>query len=208
MKFLGKYWKVIIAVILLALAVFVFIDKYQSQKLVYELRQQQLEAMITNLQDKIAENMKYKDIQDELEDAVKEIEASRLDLYRKFPVELKEEDQIMYVLYLETLFDTEIQFTFGEAIPLAALQDSSTLQGMLITVNYETTYEGFKEMIDYLATDNRIASVYNATIAYDADKDIAAGTLTLILYMVDTDALEYTAPDVAIPETGKENIFD
>ncbi|MBO5128845.1 MAG: hypothetical protein J6B95_00660 [Oscillospiraceae bacterium] len=208
MRFLGKYWKVIIAVILLALAVFVFIDKYQSQKLVYELRQQQLEMMITSMQEKIAENLKYKDIQDELEDAVKEIEASRLDLYRKFPVELKEEDQIMYVLYLETLFDTEIQFAFGEAIPLAALQDGSTLEGLLITVNYETTYEGFKEMIDYLATDNRIASVYNATIAYDADKDIAAGALTLILYTMNTEALEYTAPDVAIPETGKENIFD
>ena len=208
MKILANYWKLLIALILLAAAVFVFFTEYKTGKLTYEVLSAQLETMNTNLTNKIAENMKYKDIQDELEDAVAELNASRLDLYKKFPVELREEDQIMYVLYLETLFGTEIKFSFGEVAGLAALQDGSTLQGLLLSVNYETTYEGFKEMVDYLATDNRVTSVYNATIAYDAENDIAAGQLTLILYVMDTDALGYMAPDVAIPETGKENIFE
>ena len=82
------------------------------------------------------------------------------------------------------------------------------LQGLLITVNYETTYQGFQDMVNILATDSRIASVYQATIEYDAEKDVAAGYLTLILYLMDSDDLEYTPPDVFIPETGKDNIFE
>lgn len=208
MKAFAKYWKVLLVVILLALAAFLYIDKYQTAEAAYVSKTQQLETMILAMENSIQENMKYADVQDQLEGAKAEIEASRLDLYKNFPVEMKEEDQIMYVLYLETLFDTEIFFSFSEAQGLASLQDGSTLQGLLITVNYETTYQGFQDMVNILATDSRITSVYQATIEYDAEKDIAAGYLTLLIYLMDSDDLEYTPPDVAIPDTGKDNIFE
>ena len=208
MKALAKYWKVLLVIILLGLAAFLYVDKYQTAEAAYESKTQQLETMILAMQKNIEENMKYADIQDQLEDAKAEIDASRLALYKHFPVEMKEEDQIMYVLYLETLFDTEIFFSFSDAVGLASLQDGSTLQGLLITVNYETTYQGFQDMVNILATDSRITSVYQATIEYDAENDVAAGYITLLVYLMDSDDLEYTPPDVAIPETGKENIFD
>lgn len=208
MKVLGKYWKLLLAVILIAVAAYLYFDGYKTEQAAYETETQQLNTIIAALQNNIAENAKYVDIQDDLEGAKAEIEASRLALYEHFPVEMKEEDQIMYVLYLETIFGTEINFTFSEPVSLVALRDGSNVQGLLMTVNYETTYEGFQEMISYLATDERITSVYEATIEYDADKDIAAGYVTLILYLVDTDSLEYTPPDVAQPEIGKENIFE
>ena len=208
MKVLAKYWKVLIVVILLGLAVFLYMDKYKAAEAAYETKVQQLETMKLAMESSIKENMKYAGIQDQLDDAKAELEASRLELYKNFPVEMKEEDQIMYVLYLETLFETEIFFTFSEAQGLVALQDGAVLQGLLITVNYETTYQGFQDMVNILATDSRIASVYQATIEYDAEKDVAAGYLTLILYLMDSDDLEYTPPDVFIPETGKDNIFE
>ena len=208
MKVLAKYWKVLIVVILLGLAVFLYMDKYKAAEAAYETKVQQLETMKLAMESSIKENMKYAGIQDQLDDAKAELEASRLELYKNFPVEMKEEDQIMYVLYLETLFETEIFFTFSEAQGLVALQDGAVLQGLLITVNYETTYQGFQDMVNILATDSRIASVYQATIEYDAEKDVAAGYLTLILYLMDSDELEYTPPDVFIPETGKDNIFE
>lgn len=208
MKVFAKYWKALLAVILLAAAVFLYFTNYKTEKTAYETQTEQLETIITALENNIQENMKYAGIQDELDDAKQEIEASRLDLYKKFPVEMREEDQIMYVLYLETIFQTEISFSFSEPVDLTPLSDGSMLQGLLITVNYETTYQGFQDMVNYLATDSRVASVYEATIEYDADKDLATGYVTLVLYLVDTDDLEYTPPDVAVPETGKENIFD
>lgn len=208
MKALMKYWKVLLALILAAAALYLYFGKYQTEKAAYELQTKSLETMIVALEGNIRENMKYAEVQDDLDDARAKVQASRMKLYNKFPKELREEDQIMYVLYLETLFDTEIFFEFGEVADITALQDGSVLQGLLITVNYQTTYDGFKEMVDYLATDSRITSVYQATIEYDAQRDIAAGQITLVLYMVDTDAQNYLPPDVAVPDTGKDNIFE
>ena len=208
MKAVLKFWKVFLALILIGVAAFLYFDKYQGEKLKHEMEVKQLETMVMALQTKIQENKKYEGIQDQLEDAKAEIQASRMDLYESFPVEMREEDQIMYVLYLETLFKEEIFFSFNQPMGIAPLRDGSTLQGLMLTVNYKTTYKGFQEMIEYLSTDSRVASVYEATIDYDSQNDVAMGYLTLILYVLDTDSMEYLPPDVNIPDTGKENIFD
>ena len=121
---------------------------------------------------------------------------------------MKEEDQIMYVLYLETLFKEEIFFSFNQPATLLQLSDGSNLEVLEMVVNYNTTYQGFKDMVDYLATDSRVASVQEATIDYDADKDVAQGYVKLWLYLMDSSKLEYERPDVAVPEIGKDNIFD
>ena len=63
-------------------------------------------------------------------------------------------------------------------------------------------------MVAYLSADSRITSVYAASIEYDAKKDVAQGELTLVLYLIDSELLEYLPPDVAEPETGKDNVFD
>ena len=78
---------------------------------------------------------------------------------------------------------------------------------MTVSVNYETTYQGFKEMVDYLATDSRITSIQYATVDYDSENDTATGTLTLLCYIMDSDLLEYEEPDVNKPQTGKPNIL-
>jgi len=208
MKVLTKYWKVLIAVILLLIAIFLYMNVYKTEEADYQSESQQLRTMIMALQSNIAENNRYADIQDELDAAKEEIVASRVALYEHFPVEMKEEDQIMYVLYLETIFGTEISFTFSDETPLISLYDGAELQGLLLTVNYETTYQGFQDMVNYLATDSRITSVYEATIDYDAKKDKATGEVTLLIYLVDSEMLEYLPPDVAKPEIGKDNIFE
>lgn len=228
MKVLAKYWKVLLVVILLGLAAFLYIDKYQTAEAEYETKTQQLETMILAMEKSIQENMKYAGIQDQLDDAKAELEASRLELYKNFPVEMKEEDQIMYALYLETLFGTEINleevrymdktlqgmvsqgtnFHFGDVQLLAPLQDDSNLVGLILPINYETTYKGFQDIVNYLATDSRIVSIYNASILYDAEKDVAKGVLYLVIYMMESEVQEYLPPDVAIPDTGKDNIFE
>ena len=88
------------------------------------------------------------------------------------------------------------------------LSDGSAVQTLTLTVNYECSYDEFQEMITYLATDDKITSVYDARLNYDADKDIASGTITIMRYLIDSDLLEYQKPDVTEPETGKENIYD
>ena len=207
MKTLKQNWKAIVAFFLVVAAVCVYFLGYRPAKQEFESKEKELNIMITALQNTIAENLRYVDVQDKLEGANEELKNSRLELYQKFPTELKEEDQIMYVVYLEDTFRTEIQFSFGTVQPLLPLSDGSTLCGLTLTVNYRTNYKGFKNMVNYLASDERITSIQTATMEYDDEKDQAVGTLTLLCYVMDSDLLEYTQPDVTIPSTGKSNIF-
>ena len=202
-----RNWRLILGIILLLAAILTFTKVYLKEKKEHEQQVSTLNMYISALEMNIAENLKYAGIQDELDAAIEEVKASQLELYESFPVELKEEDQIMYVLYLETLFGTEINFSFSTPQAMGMLSEG-TLMGMTLTVNYEATYDGFKEMINYLATDDRIVSVYNATIDYDDRTNKAVGEVTLLLYLIDSPLLNYEAPDVKVPETGKDVIFE
>jgi hypothetical protein len=207
MQQLKKYWKALVAVVLLVAFAMVF-SNYLSERQAHRAEMDKLETNNQALQNKVDANMKYEGVQDKLEEASAQLMASRLELYEKFPVEMKEEDQIMYVLYLEKIFGTEIFFSFSQAQPMMALKDGAKLMGLTLTVNYQTSYDGFKDMIDYLATDSRVTSVQFAQIQYDAATDTAVGTVTLLLYLIDSDLLDYVSPEVNEPDTGKDNIFN
>ena len=204
---LKKYWKALLAVVLL-IAFALVLSNYLSERQAHKAEVDKLEANNQMLQNKVDANKEYEGVQDQLEEASAQLMASRLELYQKFPVEMKEEDQIMYVLYLEKIFGTEIFFSFGQAQPVMALKDGSKVMGLTLTVNYQTTYDGFKDMIDYLATDSRVTSIQFAQIQYDAASDTAVGSVTLLLYLIDSDLLEYVSPEVNEPDTGKDNIFN
>ena len=207
MQQLKKYWKVLVAVVLL-IAFAMVLSSFLSERDAHKAEIDKLEVNNQALQNKVDANKQYEGVQDQLEEASAQLMASRLELYQKFPVEMKEEDQIMYVLYLEKIFGTEIFFSFSQAQPMMALKDGAQLMGLTLTVNYQTTYEGFKDMIDYLATDSRVTSVQFAQIQYDAASDTAVGTVTLLLYLIDSDLLDYVSPEVNEPDTGKDNIFN
>ena len=198
---LKKYWKAIVAVVLL-IAFALVLSNYFSERQAHQAEVDKLQSNNQMLQNKVDANKEYEDVQDELEEASAQLMASRLELYQKFPVEMKEEDQIMYVLYLEKIFGTEIFFSFGQAQPMTVLKDGAKVMGLTLTVNYQTSYDGFKDMIDYLATDSRVTSVQFAQIQYDAATDTAVGTVTLLLYLIDSDLLDYVSPEVNEPETG------
>ena len=167
MSALVKYWRVVLAIILVMAAIPVFFIGYLSGQENFNSESNSLNMEIRTLQTTIAENTRYADVQDEIEDATADIETSRRELYQHFPVTLLEEDQIMYVLYLESLFGTEINFSFGSTAPIGMLSDGATSGGLTLTVNYETTYQGFKDMIEYLSTDSRITSIQYCTLNYD-----------------------------------------
>lgn len=209
MSALIKYWRVVLAVLLVMAAIPVFFIGYLSGQKNFNAESSSLNMEIRTLQTTIAENTRYADVQDEIVDAAADIEASRLTLYQHFPVTLLEEDQIMYVLYLESLFGTEINFSFGSMAPIQMLSDGAALGGLTLTVNYETTYQGFKDMIEYLSTDSRITSIQYCTLNYDDASDTATGTLTLLLYVMNSDLLDgYQPPVITEPDTGKPNLFD
>ena len=203
-----KIWKLLLAVVLFAAAAWTLFSYQTTQEPLYVSQENTLNTSMQIWQQRILENNKYKDKLADFEKAIDDLDASRLALYQHFPLELREEDQIMYVLYLEQMFGTEIQFSFSSAQFIANLTDGGILGGVVLTVNYESTYKGFQDMVNYLSTDSRITSLQNATMDYDEETGIASGEITLVLYILDSDLLEYKPPEVFNPETGKDNIFD
>ena len=231
MKVIGRNWKAVLSVLLLLVAVLVYVLGYRPRSEAYVMERDQLETQITALQTTIVENEKYKDVQDQLEPAEAAIEESRAALYENFPADMKEEDQILYLLYLEKTLGTgskelgytqelhdiflqrfgkdgDIEFSFGEITPMQVLSDGALLEGLNLTVYYHASYQDFKNMIHALATDERITSIQYATFNYDSEKKLLDGQMTLTLYLMPSAQNTYEEPGVAPPATGKTDIFN
>lgn len=215
MRLLSKYWKALLALILAGAAAFLFVNVYQTEKRAYEYDKEVLTSTITHLQQNIATNTPYKDVQEEITAEREKLAASRLNLYNHLPVDVKQEDQIMYVLYLESVFGTEINFEFSEPTDIIELQDGSILKSVDLIVNYRSTYQGFQDMINYLAQDTRVVSIDKSNIKYYPKQDLAIGFVKIKLYLLDTtnsvdpEIRKYVKPEIINePETGVENIFE
>lgn len=226
MNGLKKYWKVILGALLLLAAVPVFFLDYLPGKQDFERRQRQAAQELTLLQTTIDQNAYYSSVQDRLPAAGEELSASRADLYSHFPVELREEDLLLYLLALEGEFsgvDTgelgfdldlyqyfqekyglTISFSFGSTEAIAQLSDGAVLAAQVITVYYTGPYENVKRMMTFLASDSRITSIQYGTMAWSGES--LTGTFTLRCYVL-ADGREYTPPEVDAPETGKTNVF-
>lgn len=224
MKALARNWKAVLALLLVLAAAAVYFMGYKPKKEAYEQEKSQLNMQITALQNTIQENERYKDVKDLLPAELEKLDASRDGLYEVFPQEMKEEDQILYLLYLEQVFGSEFAelgftqslyetlgqntFQFGEVQPIQILSDGAVLNALDITLTYNASYDGFKKMVNYLATDSRITSIRLATFNYDVVGETLSGQLALRLYLLDATDREYTKPEIANPGTGKTNMFN
>ena len=224
MKALARNWKAVLALLLVLVAAAVYFMGYKPKKEAYEQEKSQLNMQITALQNTIQENERYKDVKDLLPAELEKIDASRDGLCEVFPQEMKEEDQILYLLYLEQVFGSEFAelgftqslyetlgqntFQFGEVQPIQILSDGAVLNALDITLTYNASYDGFKKMVNYLATDSRITSIRLATFNYDVVGETLSGQLALRLYLLDATDRDYTKPEIANPGTGKTNMFN
>ena len=231
MKAIGRNWKAVLSVLLVISAVLVYFLGYRPRREAYAAERQQLETQITALQTTIVENEKYKGVQDQLEPAKAAVEESRTALYENFPADMKEEDQILYLLYLEKTLGTgskelgytkelhdiflqrfgsggNIEFSFGAITPMQILSDGALLEGLNLTVYYHASYQEFKNMVHALATDERITSIRYATFNYDSEKKLLDGQITLTLYLMPSGQNTYEEPGVTPPATGKTDIFN
>lgn len=230
MNAIGRNWRLILALLLIIAAVLIFLMVFKPAEEDFQMRRQTQQNMINTLQTSIAaeeedirrtveENEKYAPLQDQLPGQLEQISESRSELYGLFPAEMREEDQIMYVVYLEGLLkemeeelDNNIQFSFADFELSSPLSDNSAFGGITLVVNYTAHYDSFKELVDYLASDDRITSVRFVTMNYLDEHDLLYGSLVLYLYMIEpadyNTENDYVEPEVPTPEEiGKDSIF-
>lgn len=223
MKAITRNWKAVLALILMIAAVVVYFRVYKPKQEAYIAERDQLNKQIAVLQTTVAENERYKDVQDLLPAEYVKMEESRDVIYEVFPDEIKEEDQLMYLLYLQKTFGSDLAelgfseslylkggqnvFQFGAVQPVRALSDGAVLEAMDITLSYSATYDGFKKMVNYLSTDSRVASIRYATFTYDVLNSVLSGQLVIRLYSLDVTDRGYEVPVITNPGMGKDNVF-
>lgn len=206
MSRLRNYWMSLLELMLLLAAGVILFTGYLPAREQYETEKADLATRSAALRGQLTEDQQYAALQAELEPAAKAIEVSRQALYANFPVEMKEEDQILYMLHLEEKLGEEVIFRFARAEDLITLSDGAVLQGMTFTFDYETTYESYRNMLKAIAEDECIASVRYASLGYDVEKDTLTGQMTITVYLLQ-DGRAYVPPVVTVPPIGKENPY-
>ena len=224
---LGRNWKAILALLLLIAAIFIHLNFYRPAKTQYETRRNQLALTLTAYQSSLAEGMRYQAVDEQIPAALERIEKSRSELYSAFPAGMLEEDQLLFLEYLQSemsegsllgynqelheifmrRFNQDIQFQFGMTQPLMTTSDGAELQGKILTVYYHTTYEGYKAMVSALSNNERITSILYSTYSYNDEDNTLDGVLVLRHYLLHGGS-DYEKPLVEVPETGKEDIFN
>lgn len=231
MRAIGRNWRLILAILLFLAAVLIFFMMFKPAEEEHQRSMKTQQNMVNTLlvsiaeeqkdiQETVEENEKYAPLQDQLPGQLERLSESRAELYDLFPAEMREEDQIMYVVYLEDLLkemeeelDNDIQFSFADFELRSPLSDNSAFGGITLAVNYITHYDTFKKLVDYLASDDRITSVRFVTMDYFEAYELLSGSLVLYLYMIEpydyNSSQDYVEPNVPTPEEiGKDSIFD
>jgi hypothetical protein len=207
--FIGKW---IIALLLVAAGIitlcYVYTSQYKStieenEKLEKEIKL--LEATITNLDNAKLNEDKYKSDAEVIKSEVEQMLSA-------FPVEIKIEDQLLYVEYLEEQLKYDISsLSIGADYSIYTMSNGNTLCTQYVTIPYETTYEGLKELVNFFNTENKTGEQYPASIvqigiSYNEGK--ITGTMVLRRYYVVGQG-EYVPPKIpdGMFDIGTGNIF-
>ncbi len=141
------------------------------------------------------------------------------DVLHKFPVAILEEDMIMLGREFEKKIDNTYvsNVTFGGASNIYVATSrpveptnvplSYSLYNNNILVSYETSYKGFKEMMDYINDNKDRMSVSNFNLSYDEETGMVTGTTSINMYSVTGTDKQYTQQNLSGVGIGTDNIF-
>lgn len=162
-----------------------------------------LQGQVDELQAKVAQQPQYEDDIADMKEKIREV----LALY---PSSISEEDIILYVKELNDELDMDINgVTFSGATPIYsvvgsghAAQYNFNTESITINVNYSTTYDGLKKIVNYINEDpehreinslsidiNPIDTAEQITISEDeseaVSRDTITGNISIVLYLID-----------------------
>ena len=81
------------------------------------------------------------------------------------------------------------------------------LKTKISNISYETSYKGFKEIMDYINENKDRMSVNNFSLSYDTETGLVAGTTSINMYSVTGTDKQYTQQNLSGVGLGTDNIF-
>lgn len=76
-----------------------------------------------------------------------------------------------------------------------------------LALSYSTTYEGFKNMLRYIAAREDRMTVPSVSVTYDPVTDLVSGTITFNMFYLRNTGKEYVPPVIYGVDKGVESIF-
>lgn len=141
------------------------------------------------------------------------------DVLQNFPITVMEEDMIMLGRNLEKSIDETYvsNVTFGGAsniyvatskpVEATTVPISYSLYNNNILISYQTSYQGFKELIDYISENKNRMSINDFSLAYDESTGMVTGSTSINMYSVTGTDKEYTQQNLSGVSLGTDNIF-
>lgn len=138
---------------------------------------------------------------------------------RDFPSIIMEEDMIMFGRHLEKEFDdtyvSNVTFSGASNIYVATSRPvepttvpiSYSLYNNNILVSYQTSYKGFKDIMDYINENKDRMSVNSFTLSYDELTGLVTGSTSVNMFSVSGTDKEYTQQNLSGVSIGTDNIF-
>lgn len=207
MKTIKSHLPLILAVLVLIATLYVYFMVYLPGAEAYQMSMVNLSNQVGMIQQNIVKDAQFADVQNAIPKELDNISKSRRQLYARFPKEMREEDQILYMIELEELLGSDILISFVEPETIRLLGDGSALMGMTFTVDYETSYDEFKDIVSKIASDEKISSVRYASMTYDEESGKVSGSITITRYLINDTEREYHEPQLPQQDKGKSNIF-
>lgn len=137
----------------------------------------------------------------------------------KFPATVMEEDMIMLGRSLEKLMDdtyvsgvsfnnaSNVYVATSRPVEATTVPISYSLYNNNVLISFETSYKGFKEIVDYINENKNRMSVSNFTLSYDEKTGLVSGTTAVNMYSVAGTDKEYTKQNLSGVGIGTDNIF-
>ena len=141
------------------------------------------------------------------------------DVLYDFPAFVMEEDMIMLGRSLEKNIDETMvsNVTFGSASNVYSVASkpadattvpiSYSLYNNKIMLSYQTSYEGFKELVGYICENKNRMTIGDFALAYDQTTGLLTATTAVNMYSVTGTDKEYTQQNLSGVGIGTDNIF-
>lgn len=185
-----------------------------SYNFLYQKNVEKAEAEKAVLQSLKDTQAGLKELEDNLPFYKAEIERmadENAEIVAHYPANILPENEIMYAVDMED--NNEIYYSnLGYGTPnmiVTGVEDQTGLAGyeVIMSMNYQGSYEGLKNVILYNKDQNNRMVIDSLTAAYDSTTGMLTGNMTLNQYFMTGTENVYIEPYVPTLNLGTDNIF-
>lgn len=160
-------------------------------------------------------------------ETAEELSSLSAEMINQFPSEIREETAIMYAYDMENTSDIHVNsmtinpanllYTMGQ-YNTAATDNTTTdttvvqgvaryLYGVTLNLDYTVSYEGFKDIINFIQSDTDKRNVERISLSYDAQTGNLLGTMVVNLFSLQGNDKVYEEPYIPSMPIGNTNPF-